>query len=90
MEKKKWEIDKVHSRLEFTVRYMMISNVKGIFNNFHGLIITNPKDLTDAEIELSIDASSVDTHKEDRDKHLRSADFFDVKNYPKLKFKAQK
>ncbi len=87
MRKEKWKIDQVHSRLEFTVRHMMISNIKGIFTNFHALIIADPEDLTHAEVEFSIDANSIHTHKEERDEHLRSEDFFDVKNHPKIKFK---
>lgn len=88
MTKEKWEVDQVHSRLGFTVRHMMISNIKGVFKDFHALIIADPEDLTDAEIEFSINANSINTHREERDKHLRSEDFFDVKNHPKLKFKA--
>lgn len=87
MAKEKWKVDRVHSRLEFVVRHMMITNVKGVFKNFHALIIADPEDLTDAEIDFSIDANSIDTHKEERDEHLRSKDFFDTENHPKLKFK---
>jgi len=90
MEKATWNIDQVHSTLEFTVRHMMISNVKGTFNEFDATIKANPEDLTDAEIEFTIDANSVDTRKEDRDNHLRSEDFFDVENHSKLTFKATK
>lgn len=75
MTKAIWNVDKVHSVVGFTVKHMMISNVKGTFNDFEGTVETDPKDLTDASIEFKIDASSVDTRMPDRDGHLRSADF---------------
>ncbi|PID14648.1 hypothetical protein CSV63_11160 [Sporosarcina sp. P34] len=88
MTKAKWNVDTAHSTVEFSVRHMMISNVKGTFNEFQGTIEADPQDLTDASIDFTIDASSIDTRKSDRDNHLRSADFFDVENYPNLSFKA--
>lgn len=88
MTKAKWNVDTVHSTVGFSVRHMMISNVKGTFNEFDGNIELDPTDLTDASIEFTIDASSVDTRMPDRDDHLRSADFFDVENHPNLTFKA--
>lgn len=88
MTKAKWNVDTVHSTVGFSVRHMMISNVKGTFNKFDGNIELDPTDLTDASIEFTIDASSVDTRMPDRDDHLRSADFFDVENHPNLTFKA--
>ena len=88
MTKAKWNVDTVHSTIGFSVRHMMISNVKGTFNEFDGNIELDPTDLTDASIEFTIDASSVDTRMPDRDDHLRSADFFDVENHPNLTFKA--
>lgn len=86
MAKAKWNVDKVHSTIGFTVRHMMISNVKGTFNEFDAVIEADPEDLTDANIEFTIDASSVDTRKSDRDDHLRSGDFFDVEKHPSLTF----
>lgn len=88
MTKTIWNVDSAHSTVGFTVRHMMISNVKGTFNNFEGVIEADPSDLTDASINFTIDASSIDTRKSDRDNHLRSADFFDAENYPELSFKA--
>ncbi|PID25410.1 YceI family protein [Sporosarcina sp. P7] len=88
MTKAKWNVDTAHSTIEFSVRHMMISNVKGTFNEFQGTIEADPQDLTDASIDFTIDANSIDTRKSDRDNHLRSADFFDVENYPNLSFKA--
>lgn len=88
MTKTKWNVDTVHSTVGFSVRHMMISNVKGTFNEFGGNIELDPTDVTDATIEFTIDAGSVDTRISDRDNHLRSADFFDVENHPNLTFKA--
>ncbi|PIC79368.1 hypothetical protein CSV75_12285 [Sporosarcina sp. P18a] len=88
MTKAKWNVDTAHSTIEFSVRHMMISNVKGTFNEFQGTIEADPQDLTDASVDFTIDANSIDTRKSDRDNHLRSADFFDVENYPNLSFKA--
>lgn len=88
MTKATWNVDKIHSTIGFSVRHMMISNVKGVFNEFDGKIEADPTDLTDADIEFTIDANSVDTRMSDRDDHLRSSDFFDVENHPNLTFKA--
>lgn len=88
MAKSNWEIDQAHSRIGFTVRHMMISKVHGTFNEFTAMIEADPKDLTDARIEFTIDASTVDTRKSGRDEHLRSSDFFDVENHPNILFKA--
>ncbi len=90
MTKTKWNVDTAHSTVGFSVRHMMISNVKGTFNEFEGTIEADPYDLTDATIDFRIDANSVDTRKPDRDNHLRSADFFDVEKFPELSFKATK
>ena len=88
MTKATWNVDTVHSTIGFSVRHMMISNVKGTFNEFDGKIEADPTDLTDANIEFTINANSVDTRMSDRDDHLRSADFFDVENHPNMTFKA--
>jgi polyisoprenoid-binding protein YceI len=88
MTKAKWTVDESHSVVEFSVKHLMISTVKGNFNSFSAEIEADPSNLTDAAIEFTIDANSIDTRKEDRDNHLRSADFFDVEKYPQIKFKA--
>lgn len=88
MAKVKWIIDPAHSNLDFSVRHMMIAKVKGAFESFDAEIVADPEDLTTAEILVTIDPASINTRNNDRDQHLRSADFFDVENYPKMTFKA--
>src|SRR5690625_3611705 len=69
---------------------MMISNVKGTFNEFDETIKANPEEMTDTENEFTIEANSVDTRKKDRDNHLRSEDFLNIENHTKLTFKEKK
>lgn len=82
----KWNIDASHSEILFKVKHLMITNVKGEFRKFDAEIESDNDDFTNAEIKLTIDASSVFTNNEDRDNHLRSADFFDVATYPEISF----
>ncbi|WP_442595794.1 YceI family protein [Neobacillus sp. D3-1R] len=88
MTKTTWALDTAHSSVDFSVRHMMIAKVKGSFNSFSATIEADPTDLTTATIEFTVDLASVDTRNEDRDNHLRSADFFDVENHPNMTFKA--
>jgi polyisoprenoid-binding protein YceI len=85
-----WNIDPVHSVAEFKVKHMMISNVKGQFTRIHGVLALDEADLTQSRIEASIEAASVNTRDEQRDAHLKSADFFDVEKFPTLSFKSTK
>lgn len=87
---KDWNIDLSHSGVGFAVRHMVISKVRGRFATFGGAIKLDEADLTRSTIDLSIDATSIDTGIADRDKHLRSADFFDVDNFPALTFKSKR
>jgi polyisoprenoid-binding protein YceI len=84
----KWSIDQAHSTIEFKVRHLMISHVKGSFKVFDASIYTSDKDFTTAEIDLWIDAASITTGDAKRDEHLKSADFFDVENYKQITFTA--
>ena len=84
--KTKWSIDLAHSDIEFKVRHLMIAHVKGSFLTFDASIYTNENDFTTAEVDLWIDASSINTGDEKRDEHLRSADFFDVQKHKQITF----
>ncbi len=83
---KKWAVDAAHSGIDFSVKHMMISRVKGSFNDFTANVEADVNDLSTAKIDFVIDVNSIDTRNTDRDNHLRSADFFDSENYPSIKF----
>ncbi len=85
-----WKIDPMHSTARFTVRHFGISNVSGIFTKVNGNIALNEKDITQSQVDASIDVSSVDTHVENRDKDLKSPHFFDVEKYPTIEFKSRR
>jgi polyisoprenoid-binding protein YceI len=85
-EQTKWSIDQAHSQIAFKVRHLMISNVKGSFKTFDASIYTASKDFKTAEIDLWIDASSINTGDEKRDEHLKGIDFFDVENHKQITF----
>ncbi|UFT99452.1 YceI family protein [Radiobacillus kanasensis] len=88
MTKATFKVDPSHSSIDFSVKHMMVSKVKGAFHEFDANIVADPTDLTSAEIEVNVDIKSVDTRNEQRDEHLRSADFFNIENYPKMTFKS--
>ncbi|MGJ1268597.1 YceI family protein [Sphingobacterium spiritivorum] len=81
-----WNLDSAHSELEFKVKHMMISNVKGLFQDFEIQLEGNGEDLTSATINAAIKTDSINTKNEQRDQHLKSGDFFDAANYPEIKF----
>lgn len=81
-----WNIDPSHSTAEFSVRHMMITNVKGRFGKLSGTVQYDPAHPELTKLEATIDATSIDTRDEKRDAHLRSADFFDVEKFPTLTF----
>ena len=85
-----WKVDKTHSSVVFKVRHMVISNVKGGFDEFSGTAQFDGKDLTKGSVEFSIDAASVDTDNEGRDKHLKAEEFFDATTFPNITFKSTK
>ena len=83
-----WNIDKSHSQVEFTVRHMMISNVRGRFEDFSGTVDFDPNDLGNLKIDVTVNTASINTRDEQRDGHLRSADFFASEEYPVMTFKS--
>ncbi len=89
-EKTKWAIDPAHSEIAFKVKHLMITNVKGVFKDFSARVTTSGDDYLTSDIEFTLHPSSVDTGATDRDKHLRSADFFDVDKYDRISFSGKK
>src|SRR6266702_286213 len=83
-----WNIDPAHSVAEFKVKHMMISNVKGTFPKVSGALTLDESDLAKSSVAATIDVSSIQTRDEQRDGHLKSADFFDVEKYPTMTFKS--
>ena len=84
-----WSLDNAHSKVQFSARHLVISEVAGHFNNFN-INFSTGDNLTEAEIEAVIDIKSIDTGISDRDNHLKSADFFDAENFSQIKFKSTK
>ncbi len=83
-----WSIDKTHSRVGFGITHLGINEIQGDFKVFDSKITSSKADFSDAVIEFSADMNSINTDVEARDKHLKSADFFDADNNPKLIFKS--
>ncbi len=85
-----WQIDPFHSAAQFAVRHNGISTVRGAFAKLNGTVQYDPSDVTKTAIEVTIDATSVDTRVEPRDKDLRSPNFFDVEKFPTITFKSRR
>jgi len=81
-----WKIDPAHSEVNFKVKHMLVSTVRGNFDKFDAAIETNKEDFSDAKIQFEADVKSINTKNEQRDAHLKSADFFDAENNPKMTF----
>ncbi len=82
-------LDPTHSKIQFKVKHLMISNVLGVFREFEGSASMIENDFATTQVSLSINTASIDTEAPDRDAHLKSADFFDSENYPKIKFEGK-
>jgi polyisoprenoid-binding protein YceI len=88
VEQSTWEADKAHSKIGFVITHLMVSDVEGSFKNFSAKVTGTKDDFSDAVVELSADVASVNTDNDQRDAHLKGADFFDAAKYPTLTFKS--
>jgi len=88
MSKHEWTLDTSHSVIGFWVRHLMISKVRGSFGKWSGKLAFDEADPTQGQVEVQIEAASIDTQEAPRDAHLRSPDFLDVEKFPKLTFKS--
>jgi len=84
-----WELDKTHSSVEFTVRHMMVSDVRGQFKDFSVTLKADEKDITKSSVEATNAIAGIDTRDEKCDGHLKSPDFFDAEKYPTMTFKSK-
>jgi len=84
----KWVIDKVHSTVKFSVSHLVISEVEGSFKTYDGSIANSKADFSDAKIDFTVDVASINTDNSMRDEHLKSDDFFNAKEFPKMSFKS--
>ena len=84
-----WQIDPAHSAATFAVRHLMISTVRGEFSKLTGVVNLDEKDMTKSSVEVTIDATTINTREARRDNHLKSADFLDVANHPTMTFRSK-
>ncbi len=85
---KEWKLDRAHSSITFTVKHMVISEVTGRFDNFTMTLTSSKEDFTDATLEGTIKVDSIDSGNPNRDRHLKTDDFFNAQKYPEIKFKS--
>ena len=83
-----WKLDPTHSSVEFSAKHLMISTVKGRIADIEGTIYTNENDPKSSSVEATLKTASIDTRTDQRDQHLRSADFLNVEQYPEIKFRS--
>ncbi|MEZ5357421.1 MAG: YceI family protein [Candidatus Zixiibacteriota bacterium] len=85
-----WHFDKAHSSVGFAVRHMVVSKTTGKFDDFEGAVEFDGKNIEAGSVNIAIKMASIDTDNTDRDKHLKSGDFFDIEKYPEMTFKSKK
>jgi len=85
-----WNIDPAHTTVEFAIKHMMFTTVRGRFKDVSGAIVVDEQNPNNSRVDVEIDAKSIDTGVGDRDAHLRSADFLDADNHPKITFKSRR
>jgi polyisoprenoid-binding protein YceI len=85
-----WNVDATHSQVGFSVKHLVISNIRGEFSKYEGRLALDEADVTKSTVEATIDVNSIDTRVADRDTHLKSPEFFDVAKYPSMTFKSTK
>jgi polyisoprenoid-binding protein YceI len=85
----KWTIDKAHSKVQFAVTHLIISEVNGLFKSFDGSIEASNSDFTDAKINFTVNVASINTENDGRDKHLKSDDFSNADKFPSITFKGK-
>lgn len=88
--KNTYQIDSAHSGVHFSVRHLMVANVRGTFTGVSGTVLYDPDKPAETTIEATVDINTVNTHDEKRDGHLKSPDFFDVAKYPLMTFKSKR
>ncbi len=81
-----WNVDKAHSNVKFTITHLLVSDVDGTFKTYDATIVAAKPDFSDAKVSFTVQTASVSTDNDQRDGHLKSADFFDVANKPTLTF----
>jgi polyisoprenoid-binding protein YceI len=86
----KWDFDHAHSSVDFTVRHLLVSKVRGRFTKWTGKLEIDEQDPSRSRVEVEIDVASVDTHEPQRDAHLRSSDFFEADKHPKMVFTSKR
>ena len=86
MTEKTWQLDPAHTNIEFAVKHLMIATVRGRFGGVQGTVQVDETNPRNAKVDVTIDAASVDTRQDQRDGHLRSPDFFDVAQFPTIRF----
>lgn len=85
-----WEVDDTHSATSFTVRHMMVSNLRGEFGKITGTVNLDDKDISKSSVEITVDVNSINTRNAERDTHLKSPEFFDAAKFPTVTFKSTK